>query len=48
MVLITYSSPLLISWCPYCNLAKPVVQDAVDKFAPEESHFITVDIENPL
>lgn len=31
------------SWCPYCVKAAPVVEEAL-KNAPEESHFIYVDV----
>lgn len=32
-----------VSWCPYCVRAAPVVENAL-KVAPEESHFIYVDV----
>lgn len=35
------------SWCPYCETAKPVVEKALQN-APEDSHFINVEIDRPL
>lgn len=35
------------SWCPYCNQAKPVVEQVLES-APEDTHFIHCEIERPL
>jgi len=35
------------SWCPYCNQAFPVINKVVEA-APEDSHFITVEIDRPF
>ncbi|XP_070491056.1 thioredoxin domain-containing protein 17-like [Chironomus tepperi] len=36
------------SWCPYCTRAKPVVEEALKNSAPEDSHFITCEIDKPF
>jgi len=35
------------SWCPYCNQAYPVISKVVET-APEDSHFVTVEIDRPF
>lgn len=35
------------SWCPYCEQAAPVIEEAL-KEAPEDSIFVKVEVDRPL